>query len=107
MPMNVCSIISLLLLACAEGFIPLAQSATGRNKDARSNLIEDAMSVVTSSYHRKPIIIFAVSEDSNESDDTFESDYDFELGFQERLKKEGGETGVRMKAAKRSVDLAS
>lgn len=108
MPMNVCSIISLLLLACAEGFIPLAQSATGRNKDARSNLREDAMSVVTtSSYHRKPIIIFAVSEDSNESDDTFDSDYDFELGFQERLKKEGGETGVRVKAAKRSVDAAS
>ena len=101
-------IISLLLLACAEGFAPLAQSATGRNKDARLNSREDAMSVVTSSYpYRKPIIIFAVSGDSNESDDTFDSDYDFELGFQERLKKEGGETGVKVKAAKRSVDAAS
>ena len=111
--MNACSILilSLLLLACAEGFAPLAQSATGRNKDARSNLREqDAMSVVMSSYHRKPSIIFAESgEDSNDEsgDDTFDSDYDFELGFQQRLKKEGGETGVKVKAAKRSVDAAS
>lgn len=97
----------LLLLACAEGFAPLAQSVTGRNKDAISNLREYAMSIVTSSYYRKPIVIFAVSGDSNESDDTFDSDYDFELGFQERLKKEGGETGVKVKAAKRSVDAAS
>lgn len=103
--MNIC--ISLLLLVCtAEGFAPLAQSATGRNKDARSNLREDGMSVITSSYH-KPIIIFAVSGDSNESDDTFDSDYDFERGFQERLNKEGGETGLKVKAAKRSVDAAS
>uniref|UniRef100_A0A7S2M5X2 Uncharacterized protein n=1 Tax=Skeletonema marinoi TaxID=267567 RepID=A0A7S2M5X2_9STRA len=102
--MNIC--ISLLLFVCAEGFAPLART---RNKDARSNLRED-VSVLTSSYH-KPIIIFAVSGDSNESDDTSVSadmdDYDFERGFQERLKKEGGETGVKVKAAKRSVDAAS
>jgi len=82
------SYIILLLLACAEGFAPLAQSTTGRNK---------------------PIIIFAVSEDSNErGDDILDSDdYDFERGFQERLMKEGGETGVKVKAAKRSVDVAT
>lgn len=91
--MNIC--FSLLLFVCAEGFAPFAQSSStvGRNKDAR------------------PIVIFAVSGDSNESDDTFVSadidDYDFERGFQERLKKEGGETGVKVKAAKRSVDAAS
>ena len=86
------SYIILLLLACAEGFAPLAQSISTTGKDARSNLI------VASSYCRnKPIIIFAVSEDSNErGDDTLDSvdDYDFERGFQERLMKEGGETGV-------------
>lgn len=81
------------MLACAEGFAPLAQSTTGRNTDARS-------------------IIFAVSEDSNErGDDTLDSvdddDYDFERGFQARLMKEGGETGVKVKAAKRSVDVAT
>lgn len=89
-------IISLLLLACAEGFAPHAQSTTGNLR-------------VASSYCRnKPIIIFA-SEDSNESDDSTleldsDDDYDFERGFQERLMKEGGETGVKVKAAKRSVD---
>ena len=93
-------IISLLLLACAEGFAPHAQSTTGR-----------VFLRVASSYCRnKPIVIFAVSEDSNESDDTLEldsDDYDFERGFQERLMKEGGETGVKVKAAKRSVDVAT
>ena len=95
-------IISLLLLACAEGFAPHAQSTTGR-----------VFLRVASSYCRnKPIIIFAVSEDSNESDDSTleldsDDDYDFERGFQERLMKEGGETGVKVKAAKRSVDVAT
>ena len=105
--MNIC--ISLLLFVCAEGFAPLALS-TGRNEHARFNLRKDA-SVITSSYH-KPIL-FAVPGSSNESDDALSDadddidDYDFERGFQERLKKEGGETGLKVKAAKRSVDAAS
>mmetsp|Transcript_8217 Transcript_8217/g.12847 ORF Transcript_8217/g.12847 Transcript_8217/m.12847 type:complete len:190 (+) Transcript_8217:241-810(+) len=33
--------------------------------------------------------------------------YDFESGFQERLKKEGGKRGVQAKAVKRSVDSAT
>jgi len=53
------------------------------------------------------------SPDSNQDEDnpttTTAGDidaYDFESGFQERLKKEGGRTGVNVKAAKRSVNSA-
>merc|ERR1740130_2562343 len=43
-----------------------------------------------------------VSEDLLDGWD--DDDYDFEAGFQARLKKEGGRTGMQVKAAKRSVD---
>lgn len=89
---------------CAEGFAPIALSMS-RNE-------QDVSVIVTSSPSTKPNL-FAVSGDSNESDDKLVGadddidDYDFERGFQERLKKEGGEMGVTVKSAKRSVDAAS
>jgi len=54
------------------------------------------------------------SPDSNEDEEnpttTTTADdidaYDFESGFQERMKKEGSRTGVKVKAAKRSVNSA-
>merc|ERR1740117_227246 len=36
-----------------------------------------------------------------------DDDYDFEAGFQARLKEEGGRKGMQVKAAKRSVDSAT
>ena len=36
-----------------------------------------------------------------------DDDYDFEAGFQARLKEEGGRKGIQVKAAKRSVDSAT
>ncbi|OEU10962.1 hypothetical protein FRACYDRAFT_246063 [Fragilariopsis cylindrus CCMP1102] len=36
-----------------------------------------------------------------------DDDYDFEAGFQARLKQEGGRKGIQVKAAKRSVDSAT
>eukprot|EP00566_Odontella_aurita_P028242 CAMPEP_0113587866 /NCGR_PEP_ID=MMETSP0015_2-20120614/35165_1 /TAXON_ID=2838 /ORGANISM="Odontella" /LENGTH=197 /DNA_ID=CAMNT_0000493611 /DNA_START=106 /DNA_END=697 /DNA_ORIENTATION=+ /assembly_acc=CAM_ASM_000160 len=105
--MNIC--ISLLLFVCTEGFSLLALPS-GRNKHARSSLRKDVSGTTSSPYKS---ISFALSGDSNGSDDKLAGadndldDYDFERGFQERLKKEGGETGVKVKAAKRSVDVAS
>jgi len=44
---------------------------------------------------------------STVSEESLDDDYDFEAGFQARLKKEGGRKGVQVKAAKRSVDSAT
>jgi len=47
----------------------------------------------------------ADTDAANDADDNDElDDYDFEAGFQARLQKEGGRTGVQVKAAKRSVN---
>eukprot|EP00978_Attheya_sp_CCMP212_P007769 scaffold18085_cov45-Attheya_sp.AAC.2 len=46
-------------------------------------------------------------ETINTADDELSDDYDFEAGFQARLKQEGGRKGVQAKAAKRSVDSAT
>jgi len=43
----------------------------------------------------------------NTNDDELSDDYDFEAGFQARLKQEGGRKGVQAKAAKRTVDSAT
>jgi hypothetical protein len=109
--MNIYIFLLLLVIVCAEGFAPIALSMS-RNEQAISSLRKDVSVIVTSSPSTKPNL-FAVSGDSNESDDKFVGadddidDYDFERGFQERLKKEGGEMGVTVKSAKRSVDAAS
>jgi hypothetical protein len=44
---------------------------------------------------------------NTDNDDELSDDYDFEAGFQARLKQEGGRKGVQAKAAKRSVDSAT
>ena len=44
------------------------------------------------------------NQDDSEAGESELDEYDFEAGFQKRMKKEGGEQGLKVKAAKQSVD---
>lgn len=46
----------------------------------------------------------SIENDSNSNDEEVVDEYDFQAGFQKRVKKEGGVSGIKAKAAKRSVD---
>jgi len=99
------ALIALVILSYVEGFAPLSTVTNERCSHMRKDLRTSHAAVILSA-----------SQDSNdqgeenpvgaEAEDVIDT-YDFEGGFQERLKKEGGVTGVKVKAAKRSVDTAS
>jgi hypothetical protein len=87
-----------MFVSSVEGFAPLSTVVNKQCSSGRTNTYAGLLSA---------------SQDSNQGeskavDETVDGeeldDYDFEAGFQERLKKEGGVTGIKVKAAKRSVD---
>ena len=102
-----------------EGFVPLSTpgTVTAMNHH-RSNNVQY--------FHQAFVRLSASPQDGNSSnqgegdpeeatidtstvseellDGWDDDDYDFEAGFQARLKKEGGRKGMQVKAAKRSVD---
>lgn len=71
----------------------------------RSNLALAASQDDQSGAEFKFAVDDNVKDNGADNDDAYGlGDYDFEAGFQARLKKEGGRTGVKVKAAKRSVN---
>mmetsp|Transcript_28480 Transcript_28480/g.42247 ORF Transcript_28480/g.42247 Transcript_28480/m.42247 type:complete len:157 (+) Transcript_28480:78-548(+) len=82
-----------LFVTSVEGFAPL--STVANKQCGRTNTNVNAAAPAAG-----PL---SASQDSNQGDSE-DAEYDFEAGFQERLKKEGGRTGIKVKAAKRSVD---
>jgi hypothetical protein len=102
--------ISLLFLSSVKGFAPLSPAV--KNNPCRQQRGRSRTSAACSST------LLSLSQDPNQQEggdgessskatveDDELDDYDFEAGFQARLKKEGGATGVQVKtAAKQSVD---
>jgi hypothetical protein len=105
--------ISLLFLSSVKGFSPLSPAV--KNNPCRQQRGRSRTSAACSST------LLSLSQDPNQQEggddesgskaaveDDELDDYDFESGFQARLKKEGGATGMQVKkvktAAKRSVD---
>jgi len=112
----------------AEGFTHFSLTNGTTAKHLRSNLfknrngkikidgdcIENAPAILI-----RPNLALSASEDdesggdsknsgsSNKIEDDELGDYDFEAGFQARLQKEGGRSGVQVKAAKRSAESVS
>jgi hypothetical protein len=97
---------SLLLLSSVKGFAPLSPAVKnnpcsrqwGRRSAActRLSLSQDSNQEGESSSK-------VVEDDETAKEEDSLDDYDFEAGFQARLKKEGGTTGVKVKTAAKSV----
>lgn len=99
----------LLLLARAEAF---AFAPSPRSPSVDAGRRRSAPRPARGSRSRTTIAAASeAEEDRGEGGGaTAEDDadaYDFDAGFRDRLAREGGATGVRVKAAKRSVDDAS
>jgi hypothetical protein len=115
------SFVPLIGFTVVEGFVPLSTPGRVTAMIHRSNNVQY--------FHQAFVRLSASQQDGNsnqgEGDPTEEAietstsvseelldgwdddDYDFEAGFQARLKQEGGRKGIQVKAAKRSVDSAT
>mmetsp|Transcript_21236 Transcript_21236/g.25270 ORF Transcript_21236/g.25270 Transcript_21236/m.25270 type:complete len:206 (+) Transcript_21236:72-689(+) len=108
-----------LLFICVEGFV-ISPHHTGRNTVRKYRSHERSTDAARSRASYSSAVgggVLYQSHDPNQhketppsntttSDTDDVSSYDFESGFQERLKKEGGRTGMKVKAAKRSMNSA-
>lgn len=113
------SFVPLGFTVVVEGFVPLSTPGVTAMNQHRSNNVQY--------FHQAFGRLSASQQDGNSNqgegegdpkeaidtsttvsgEESLDDDYDFEAGFQARLKKEGGRTGVQVKAAKRSVDSAA
>lgn len=92
------NLLIVLLVTSVDGFAPLS-TVTNTKQCGRTTT-----SNVNAALAPAPAGPLSASQDSNQGDNEETDEYDFEAGFQERLKKDGGRTGIKVKAAKRSVD---
>ena len=89
------NLLIVLLVTSVDGFAPLSTVTNKQCGRTTSNV---------NAAPAAPAGPLSASQDSNQGDNEETDEYDFEAGFQERLKKDGGRTGIKVKAAKRSVD---
>ena len=94
------SLLIVLLVTSVEGFAPLSSTVSNKQCAGRAT----TSSNVNAAAPPPPSGPLSASQNSNQGDTEETDEYDFEAGFQERLKKDGGRTGIKVKAAKRSVD---